>query len=576
MTDTGTLAPEPAILEEQTGKIESAFATVRTKPPGSSNRRPVFEDYVVYAELQRASDDLTDGKRRHGAAKWLYQLGRGIMPVDGDIISASRSDDQTAGLNALEIEKSNAWRALRQASWAGAFYLCTTDILGPFNAPYAFRQNGYVPGTLLYVFMGGAAFYCGGLLWWLYVKLDSDRFPVKSYSDITERTAGKPMRFLVTWLVFIHMIVNVATTSLSAAQSLYQLARGHICFVVAIVVWILVGCILNQIRTLKRYSWLASSAIWLNILVILLSVGFIAHSPPNYASAKAAYGISAGPIVKQAFATYPFYERINGVMNIVYAYGGATIFPQIIAEMRRPMDFLKAFSIAQALIFVIYVFYGLYVYSFQGQFTLAVAFQGVSRYSWQTVGNVLNLIATVIAGGLYGNIGLKIFYVNVVEGIFNGPTLVSSRGRLCWSATVVAFWWIGFVIGAAVPQVQTLSGMVGAVSPKINPGDQHAFPTGFTFLFLVQLDAAADDEQYQPGAPPQRTDTWRESSRWKRGLLGSPKARQPLLQCWKWINFTICVAALATAGLGIYGSGLSIAAAFDSSAATSFGCAAPV
>ena len=58
----------------------------------------------------------------------------------------------------------------------------------------------------------------------------------------------------MTWLVFIHMIVNVATTSLSAAQSLYQLSSGHICFVAAIVVWIIVGCILNQIRTLKRYS----------------------------------------------------------------------------------------------------------------------------------------------------------------------------------------------------------------------------------------------------------------------------------------------------------------------------------
>ena len=164
---------------------------------------------------------------------------------------------------------------------------------------------------------------------------------------------------------------------------------------------------LNQIRTLKRYSWLASSAIWLNLLVILLSVGFVAHSAPNYTSAKASYGIPEGLVVKQNFATYPFYERINGVMNIVYAYGGATIFPQIIAEMRRPMDFLKAFSIAQAFIFTIYVFYGLYVYSFQGQFTLAVAYQGVSRYSWQTVGNVFSLISGIIAGGLYGNIGKK-------------------------------------------------------------------------------------------------------------------------------------------------------------------------
>jgi hypothetical protein len=127
------------------------------------------------------------------------------MPTSFDIKSAVAADHQTDGLSIAEIERVQAWRALRQSSWAGAFYLCTTDIIGPFNAPYAFRQNGYIPGSLLYVFMGAAAFYCGGLIWWLYVKLDSDRFPVKSYSDITERVAGKQLRFFVTWLVFLHM-----------------------------------------------------------------------------------------------------------------------------------------------------------------------------------------------------------------------------------------------------------------------------------------------------------------------------------------------------------------------------------
>jgi hypothetical protein len=377
--------------------------------------------------------------------------------------SATGADLQTEGLTEDEVEKVNAWRALRQASWAGAFYLCTTDILGPFNAPYAFRQNGYVPGTLLYVFMGAAAFYCGGLIWWLYVKLDSDRFPVKSYSDIAERVVGKPVRIFVTWLVFIHMIVNIATTSLGSAQSLVQVIQAtsnrSLCFIVAIIIWILVGMVLNQIRTLRRYGWLASSAIWLNLLVIFLSMGFVAHSPPNFSAANAAYGISAGPVLRPAFASYPFFERINGVMNIVYAYGGATIFAQIIAEMRRPMDFLKAFSIAQGLIFTVYVVYGLYVYSFQGQFTLPVAFQGVSHPSWQTVGNVLSLVSGIIAGGLYGNIGLKILYVNVIEDFFHGPPLLSLRGRFAWTALVVAFWLVGFVIGAAIPQIQTLSGM---------------------------------------------------------------------------------------------------------------------
>jgi hypothetical protein len=259
------------------------------------------------------------------------------------------------------------------------------------------------------------------------------------------------------------MIVNIATTSLGSAQSLVQVIKAtssaSLCFVVAIIIWILVGIVLNQIRTLKRYGWLASSAIWLNLLVIFLSVGFMAHSPPNYAAAQAAYGVSEGPVSRPAFANYPFFERVNGVMNIVYAYGGATIFAQIIAEMRRPTDFLKAFSMAQGLIFTVYVFYGLYVYSFQGQFTLPVAYQGVSHPSWQTVGNVLSLVSGIIAGGLYGNIGLKILYVNVVEDFFRGPPLLSKRGRFAWTALVVAFWAVGFVIGAAIPQIQTLSGM---------------------------------------------------------------------------------------------------------------------
>jgi hypothetical protein len=326
--------------------------------------------------------------------------------------------------------------------------------------------------------------------------------------------------------------------------------------------------VLNQIRTLKRYGWISSCAIWLNLLVLFLSVGFIAHSAPNYASAKAAYGVTKGPVVKQAFASYPFFERINGVMNIVYSYGGATIFPQIIAEMRRPMDYLKAFSCAQGLIFTVYVFYGLYVYSFQGQFTLPVAFQGVSRHSWQTVGNVMSLISGIIAGGLYGNVGLKIFYVNVVEDIFNGPKLLSTRGRITWSTVVIVFWAVGFVIAAAIPQVQTLSGMVGAVT---NMQFTYSFPTGFCFLYLVQRDATFEDGEYKPGRTS-RQDSWSSASRWRRGLFGGSRASL----IFKWCNLVLCLAALATAGLGIYGSGLSIRNAFDTAAATSFGCAAPV
>ncbi len=40
----------------------------------------------------------------------------------------------------------------RQSSPKAAFYLITTDILGPFSAPYAVSQLGWVPGIILYFF----------------------------------------------------------------------------------------------------------------------------------------------------------------------------------------------------------------------------------------------------------------------------------------------------------------------------------------------------------------------------------------------------------------------------------------
>ena len=89
----------------------------------------------------------------------------------------------------------------------------------------------------------------------------------------------------------------------------------------------------------------------------------------------------------------------------------------------------------------------------------------------------MSLVSGIIAGGLYGNIGkdghlpemaeldsnidlgLKIVYVNIIEDMFHGPPLLSKKGRLAWTTLVIVFWVVGFVIAAAIPQVQTLSGM---------------------------------------------------------------------------------------------------------------------
>lgn len=46
----------------------------------------------------------------------------------------------------------------------------------------------------------------------------------------------------------------------------------------------------------------------------------------------------------------------NASPSAVYAYGGALMFVEFIAELKRPMDFFKAMICAQSFILFLYLF----------------------------------------------------------------------------------------------------------------------------------------------------------------------------------------------------------------------------
>ena len=114
----------------------------------SVNRVPQFEDYLYFAALQRQAEETDvmpadEAKEQpQGKGNWLTRLSdhKG-QNVNVDVRSVEKSTP-----TAEELERENTSRALRLASWSTVFYLITTDILGPFNAPYAIAQVGWVPG----------------------------------------------------------------------------------------------------------------------------------------------------------------------------------------------------------------------------------------------------------------------------------------------------------------------------------------------------------------------------------------------------------------------------------------------
>jgi len=88
------------------------------------------------------------------------------------------------------------------------------------------------------------------------------------------------------------------------------------------------------LRVLSSFEFLI---IRLNLLIIFTSMGFVAHSAPNYAAAKTSLGVDPGPVVTTKFGTLPLYSQVrvsavnkdlnlikfqvNGIMNMVGLVG---------------------------------------------------------------------------------------------------------------------------------------------------------------------------------------------------------------------------------------------------------------
>ncbi|TKY88524.1 hypothetical protein EX895_002512 [Sporisorium graminicola] len=567
-----------------------------------------LEEYMFYAQIQREQEKLygaagvaveanaphgkgylEDARQEkkhfssdseHGAAVEAGAVKPTVNNTDASTF------DQLEGLPESEKETLNAHRAFKTATWVGIFYLITTDILGPYGAPYAMSQNGWVTGNVMYIVMGFCAWWCGIALWKLFCQLDSARYPIKSYGDLGERIVGTPMRYTFNALQTLQLIINVGLICLTNGQALSQVISGapgsaHLCFSVCVVLFSLIGMGFAQIQTFRGLGFAAATAVYQNIAIVIISMAAIIKYGPYIAGAQASFGnqypYNNQPVMTSAFVSYDISTKVNGLMNMVFAYGGAMIFPELMAEMRRPMDFWKGMISAQALICTVYLVYANVVYYYQGQYVLGQSYNGIAKYVFQTICNMLAILSGTIAAALYGNVGLKVAYVNTVQNLLKGPALSSPRGRVIWAGMSVVYWALAFVIASSIPQVQTISGLIAAIAIM---NFSYSFPFMLALIFYIKRDAMVGDAPFTPGLTALRQDTWNSWSRWQRGLFGGHYEILGVVIPGIVVKIVLLIMTLGSytlSGLGMYGSGESIKAVFDSTAAaTSFGCNAPV
>lgn len=251
------------------------------------------------------------------------------------------------------------------------------------------------------------------------------------------------------------------------------------------------------------------------------------------------------------------------------------IFPELLSEMKQPKSFWKGCCIAQLVIYVVYVVYACVVYSGAGQYSLSIGYQIMHRGGALTFCNIASIITAVIAAAIYGNVGLKVSYINVVEDLCHGPSVYSRGGRLIWAVWAVIFWALAFIIGSAVPQINSLSGLISAIAIC---NFSYSFPFLFVLVWLCHSDAMVADGEWTPYSGPQRVDSWLSASRLSRGLFGG-MYRMPggffipgVLV--KGFILLVTLGGFTMSGLGLYAAAETIKTSFSGPGAlsTSFGC----
>src|ERR1700759_5261663 len=125
--------------------------------------------------------------------------------------------------------------------------------------------------------------YSGYLIWHVFLGIDSYEFPARNYGDLGFRTWGTTARHVTNIMQALGLLLILGQVTIQFGENISKVSKFQLCYAVCPVIFVCVGFFLTQIRTLKAYGWVANFAVWLNLLVIFITMGVIAHSPPNYA-----------------------------------------------------------------------------------------------------------------------------------------------------------------------------------------------------------------------------------------------------------------------------------------------------
>ncbi|GME82066.1 unnamed protein product [Ambrosiozyma monospora] len=518
-------------------------------------KNPSLITRYFYAQryIERQQDEQLQRAKTTSFDKWF--LSKMLPTMNIPSLKASSNDYPSWN---------NSNLALRTTHWITCAGLLTSEIMGAYLVPNCLALVGYVPSNVFLVFCFFITLASGAAIWWIFLMLDSPEYPIKTFADIGYALFGEWGRQSIIFLQVVSLILTCATSLIATGEAVIILRDERVCWagillLLAGVTWLL--CQIKQLNHLGKICVLVAFANYVNVFTQLGYVG-----EPNWANAEKISGLSKGPIMTFNFTPgVDLFIKVVAMTNISFVFAGSLAFPEVLSEMRRPVDFWKTLLTTETFILITYLIYGNYYYSKQGQYTLSPAVFGLSNTNALKGLSFISFVTAMFQGLFFGHVCCKIAYKNYFPMIIPKLKFHSKLGYALWTLTVTIVFICIFVISAGVPQVSAISAFTSSLS---------VIPLTFVFPFSLHLwclyhthnirfISDYDPKSQSTSTPPPSVATFL-----KRGFK-----KYPLLTI-----FYICfiLASLAFSGMGLWSSVEYIQLLFDTTAATSFTCSSPI
>lgn len=235
MDEKGFAEPSAPSSPEEQQVVQSTY--IRPQERKLHDPSVTFEEYHYYARRAREEEKHLKSPNLQWREILFREKARDVDRDDEvarDVEGVSDVNFTKQG-NRIEItdqEWANASRAFRTASWGAAFYLITTDILGPFGVGFALGTLGWGPGVALYTVFGFFAGYSGYLMWHTFLGLDSYEFPCRNYGDLAFRTWGTTARHLTNFLQALGLLLLLGQVTIQYGQNISQTSKFRLCYIV--------------------------------------------------------------------------------------------------------------------------------------------------------------------------------------------------------------------------------------------------------------------------------------------------------------------------------------------------------